>query len=560
MIPAVISDGRLVISCKGMTWLKIKTELNRLLGGGVEGSNGELSVPASSAAMVLTALPNLNLESSNDYLELIRRHAEARVKALDSIKSHLTDLLPLEWTQILDEAQRYAVNAMVVPGLLGLCLFDEQGSGKTVMTIASMSILRSRGEIDSTIVVAPKSMLPGWEQDVRKFLGQSSVVTLLDGGQKEKLNKLNTKSDVYVVNYEGIGNILGSIKFLAKSEKCLLVVDESYYAKNPDAVRSDRLAELRPLCTRCFVLCGTPAPNKAYDLVNQLNLADNHYSFPAFVKSSDEVADIARIQDGLQNRSTVIRRMKREVLSFVPVKNFEIIQVELKGRQRYLYEKARDELCLELRRLDNTRFRRYLHTYLQRRETLLQICSVPKNVDSAFAEDSAKLLALDQKLIELFSQQRKVIVWATYRSAIEELRNRYDQYRPLVIYGGSSTRDRKEAVELFQTDSSRLLLIANPEACGAGITLHAAYDAVYYSFTNKAASYLQSIDRIHRRGQMSSIVNYYLFVCKGTIEEREVERLKDKEEDQHELLHDAPEESMTLQDALNELHVGGLSS
>lgn len=59
---------------------------------------------------------------------------------------------------------------------------------------------------------------------------------------------------------------------------------------------------------------------------------------------------------------------------------------------------------------------------------------------------------------------------------------------------------------------------------------------------------------------MSSIVNYYLFVCKGTIEEREVERLKDKEEDQHELLHDAPEESMTLQDALNELHVGGLSS
>ena len=123
-----------------------------------------------------------------------------------------------------------------------------------------------------------------------------------------------------------------------------------------------------------------------------------------------------------------------------------------------------------------------------------------------------------------------------------------------MIYGATSTEDRKQAVESFQTDPEKLLLIANPAACGAGITLHAAYDAIYFSYTNQAANYLQSLDRIHRRGQTSSVVNYYLFVCRGTIEESVVERLKDRENQQHELLADKVEDWPTsLEAALSEL-------
>jgi SNF2 family DNA or RNA helicase len=96
-------------------------------------------------------------------------------------------------------------------------------------------------------------------------------------------------------------------------------------------------------------------------------------------------------------------------------------------------------------------------------------------------------------------------------------------------------------------------LIANPGAAGAGITLHASYDAIYFSYTNQAAHYLQSLDRIHRRGQKSKTVNYYLFVCNNTIEENEVFRLRARELQQHELLGDTIVWPSSLDEALSEL-------
>jgi SNF2 family DNA or RNA helicase len=99
-----------------------------------------------------------------------------------------------------------------------------------------------------------------------------------------------------------------------------------------------------------------------------------------------------------------------------------------------------------------------------------------------------------------------------------------------------------------------MLFVGNPAAAGAGITLHASYDAVYISYSNQAAHYLQSLDRIHRRGQVSEEVNYYLLVCEGTIEESEVKRLRGKEIKQHELLGDVVKWPTSLDEALSELN------
>ena len=481
------------------------------------------------------------------------RHAEARAKVLKILENGTSENVPDAWTRRLDPAQSYAVSAMVVPDLLGLCLFDEQGSGKTVMTIAAFDILKEVGKIDAMIVVCPKTMMSEWPKDIINFLPDKYRISIAEGGRREKFETALRDFDVLVTNYEGVDHMQVALTATAEKKRYLLVVDESYFVKNTESLRSEAAGRLRAICARCFVLCGTPAPNSPYDLVNQFNLADTGYTFAGFRKTKDAEADREEISELVETRGSLIRRLKTEVLEAVPEKNFHVVRVPLKGRQALLYEKARSELELELRSLDNTTFRRKLATYFQRRAVLLQICSNPSTVDPTNTDVPVKYEYLDGLLADLISKGRKVILWSFYKSSIDDLMARYASHGPVRIDGSVGGEERREAVRLFQEDPSRMLFVGNPAAAGAGVTLHAAYDAVYVSYSNQAAHYLQSLDRIHRRGQKSQEVNYYLLVCEETIEETEVVRLRGKELQQHSLLGDHIPWPASLDEALKEL-------
>jgi len=347
--------------------------------------------------------------------------------------------------------------------------------------------------------------------------------------------------------------MLTSLVAGAASKRYLLVVDESYYLKNSDAQRSIATKTLRGHCKRCFVLCGTPAPNSAHDLVNQFDLADFGYTFSGLKISRDPSSDWSMISDLVDSRGLFIRRLKPEVLEHVPEKRFHVVRVNLEGKQALMYERARVALELELRSLNNERFKRQLASYFQRRAALLQICCCPDALDPTLSEPSAKYQALDGLLSQLISQNRKVVVWSFFRHSIDEMSRRYRHLNPVRVDGSVSSSMRKLAVQSFQEDPKTLLFLGNPAAAGAGITLHSAYDAVYFSYSNQAAHYLQSLDRIHRRGQVSDHVNYFLLICVGTVEETEVLRLRGKEIRQHDLLGDHVPWPTSLDDALKEL-------
>lgn len=542
------------LACTGMEQVKMKTKLNFLLGGVISVDKTGLYFPLASLPLVASLL--VGCEKSADVQEFMRRfdlHAEARRSVMEILEKCTSYGVPDVWTSLLDPGQSYAVSAMVVPGLLGLCLFDEQGSGKTVMTIAAFDVLREMGSITSMIVVCPKTMTSEWPKDIERFLPGKYRISIPSGSRSDKFETALNDFDVLVTNYEGIDSIIVALTATAEQKRYLLVVDESYYVKNTESLRSNAVGRLRTSCARCFVLCGTPAPNSPYDLVNQFNLADTGYTFASFRKTKDPESDREHISDLIDARGTLIRRLKNEVLQDVPEKNFHVIRVPLKGRQALLYEKARSELELELRSLDNTTFKRRLVTYFQRRATLLQICSNPSTVDPTNTDNPVKYEYLDGLMAELISKGRKVILWSFYKNSIDDLMTRYSSYGAVRIDGSVGMEERREAVRLFQEDPARMVFVGNPAAAGAGVTLHASYDAVYVSYSNQAAHYLQSLDRIHRRGQNSREVNYYLLVCKGTIEETEVVRLRGKELQQHSLLGDYIPWPSSLDVAMKEL-------
>lgn len=549
-----IQDKNVRIYETGIKLLKLKTDISSRIGALAVSGRDYVSFPVSALLAVKDLLSEIDIDSEiEDHLEKFRNHEMARTSVLSIIENESVFDFPDYWRNILEPAQLTATAAMSVPGLLGLCLFDEQGSGKTIMTIASFDILKSRDEVDAMIVACPKTMVSEWKKGISEFCPSKYAISISEGSQKQRYDTALKDFDVLVTNYEGIKSMLGPLMATASSRRFLLVIDESYYLKNSESARSEHALRLRERCRRCFVLCGTPAPNTAHDLINQFNLADLGFTFGAFKKSKNPEQDWDKIASLIESKGLFIRRLKTDILKHVPEKKFHVLRVALSGKQKMMYESARSELELELINLNNETFKKKLLSYFQKRSVLLQICSCPEAIDPTISETPAKYQALDRLLQDLIKQGRKVVVWSFYTKSLDEIEGRYTQYHPVRISGATPVDQRRKAVQLFQEDPETMLFIGNPSAAGAGVTLHSSYDAVYLSYSNQAAHYLQSLDRIHRRGQVSDEVNYYLLICKDTIEETEIIKLRGKEIRQHKLLGDHISWPASLDDALEEL-------
>jgi SNF2 family DNA or RNA helicase len=164
------------------------------------------------------------------------------------------------------------------------------------------------------------------------------------------------------------------------------------------------------------------------------------------------------------------------------------------------------------------------------------------------------LAALDGILEDLVHVRReKVVLWSFYRASLERLARRYKRYGLVRIDGSVVDRnERREAVRSFQEDDRTMIFLGNPAAAGAGLTLHRSRVAVYESLSNQAAHYLQSLDRIHRRGQKLD-VEYVTLLCRDSIEELEYQRLLTKSQVQAELLGDPSEPRQNRQVFLSDL-------
>jgi SNF2 family DNA or RNA helicase len=240
----------------------------------------------------------------------------------------------------------------------------------------------------------------------------------------------------------------------------------------------------------------------------------------------------------------------------LPDKNFQVVQVPLEGEQAALYREASHALQLELQKLDNEKFSRSLAWYFQRRAALLQLCVNPRLIDPLYSSEPAKHKVLDGILDQQISLGKKIVIWSVYRADIDDIEARYQDHGVVRIDGSIPSSDRSDIVARFQSDPSIKIFVGNPAAAGAGITLHAASICVYMSFSNQAAHFMQSLDRIHRKGQLADSVEYIFLVARTTIEERELAALQRKEQAQKTLLGDVEEEgALTLAYALEELDI-----
>lgn len=438
----------------------------------------------------------------------------------------------------LDDHQIVNVAAMTLPGGWGACVFDEQGTGKTVTTIGAFDVLVERGDVDTLLLAAPKSMVGEWQREFARFTGDLYSVAVLDGRRRDRIAALHSGADVIVAGYETALGHEDDLVLLAQRRRVVLVVDESYNVKNPDAQRTAALRRMREWCLRCFVLCGTPAPNRPHDLIAQFDLVDYGYTFSGYRSSGDPDTDRSAIRTATTERGIFTRNLKERVLPDLPRRTFQDILLDLQPVQQRAYTAALDDLIIDLRAADEQEYRRRILSFLERRSALLRICSNPSSLIDHYDETPVKLLALDDLLAAILGRGDKAVVWSFFRDSVDAIAARYADRGLVRVDGGvSDVAMRREAVRAFQEDDDARIFLGNPAAAGAGITLHRASTAIYESISNQAAHWMQSLDRIHRRGQEREC-EYLFLICRDTIEETEFQRVREKARAQSDLLGD----------------------
>lgn len=422
-------------------------------------------------------------------------------------------------------------------GKRGVAILADMGTGKTLITIATVGALFVSGKVKRLLVVCPKSIVGVWEAEFAKFADYESTVAVLEGDSGKKADTLRHLGDaglqVAVVNYESAWRLEAE---LTKWQPDMIVCDESSKIKNPQAKQAKALHGLGKAAKHKAILTGTPITNNPLDFFSQYKFADDSifglsfYSFRARYAiiggyGNHQIMGYKNMAELAEKAHSIAYRIKIEDAVELPDKIDEIRDIELERNAKAIYRNIDKDSYAVLCQGEVT-----TQNVLTRLLRLSQCTGgfIRDDADGIVQEVSrAKLDALEDIFDECDEQGQKVVVFVRFVpeiAAIEKLlKQRKKQYS--VIHGG--IKDRAEQVKRFQEEPQVKVFIGQLQTTGMGLTLTAASVAVFYSLDFSFVNYEQSRARIHRIGQTQKCLYIHL-VAKGTVDEKIMDALKHK--------------------------------
>ncbi|KFB50887.1 AGAP005035-PA-like protein [Anopheles sinensis] len=145
--------------------------------------------------------------------------------------------------------------------------------------------------------------------------------------------------------------------------------------------------------------------------------------------------------------------------------------------------------------------------------------------------DAGKLAVLDSLLARLKEQGHRVLIYSQMTKMIDLLEEYmwHRKHRYMRLDGSSKISARRDMVADFQNRADIFVFLLSTRAGGLGINLTAADTVIFYDSDWNPTVDQQAMDRAHRLGQTKQVTVYRL-ICKGTIEERILQRAREKSE------------------------------
>ncbi|MDB5335372.1 MAG: ATP-dependent helicase [Planctomycetaceae bacterium] len=437
---------------------------------------------------------------------------------------------------------------------LGACLADDMGLGKTIQVIDLLLRLKTSGlgkrELGdrASLLIVPASLVGNWKQELTRFAPQLKVVfahrsesdaETLDEIAASPLTAL-AQVDLVVTTY----TLIRKADWIGTVPWKLIILDEAQAIKNASSAQTKSVKKLGAMVR--IALTGTPVENHIGDLWSLFDfccpgLLGTAKQFKDFVKRLNKQQD-AQAYGALRRlvQPYILRRLKTDPLIApdLPEKTEMRVECGLSKKQAALYEQVVEDLARQLEamkeegRSDDIQRRGIVLGTMMR---LKQICNHPSQylAQPQFAADaSGKFLRLAAICEPIAERQEKVLIFTQFQSLCEPLAQYLADVfgQPgLVLHGGVPVAKRKELVQRFQEEDALPFFVISVKAGGTGLNLTAASHVVHFDRWWNPAVENQATDRAFRIGQKRNVL-VHKFVCRGTLEERIDQMIRDKQD------------------------------
>lgn len=439
------------------------------------------------------------------------------------------------------EYQQYATEYIETHPVAAVLL--DMGLGKTSITLTALNnLLFDSFEIHKAIVIAPLRVARNtWSAEIEKWEHLSTLVySVAVGTEAERMEALKQQADIYIINRENVQWLIteSGVPF----DYDMVVVDELSSFKNHQTKRFKALMKVRPKVKRIVGLTGTPSSNGLMDLWTEFRLLDMGQRLGRFIG---------------QYRTRFFQPDKRNgqvVFSYKP----------LPGAEQQIYRLISDITIsmkstdhLRMPELVSSRYTVYLSEEEEQRYAALKqdlILQLPDGeitaanaaslsgklsqmANGAVYMDSGDTISIhDRKLDALediieAASGKPVLVAYWYRHDLERITERLHRLKI-----PCSRLDTDGSIRRWNAGEIPVALI-HPASAGHGLNLQSGGNTlVWFGLTWSLELYQQTVARLWRQGQESETVVVQHIITKGTIDERIMKALSEKDTTQSALI------------------------
>ena len=422
-------------------------------------------------------------------------------------------------------------------------IFLDCGLGKTSITLTAVNdLMFDSFEIHRVLVVVPIRVASfSWPAEIEKWdhlVGLKYSVAV--GTAAERLAALRRQADIYLINRENVQWLISESGIPFDFD--MVVIDELSSFKNHQTKRFKALMKVRPKVKRIVGLTGTPSSNGLMDLWAEFRLLDMGERLGRFIG---------------QYRTSYFRPDKQNgqvVFSYRP----------LPGAEKQIYGKISDITIsmkstdhLQMPELINSRYTVYLSEKEDSRYADLKkdlVLQMPDGditaanaaslsgklsqmANGAIYTDTGETVAIHGRKLDALediieaANGKPVLVAYWFRHDLERITERLQKLK--IPY---ARLDTDGSIRKWNAGEIPVALI-HPASAGHGLNLQAGGSTlVWFGLTWSLELYQQTVARLWRQGQQSETVVVQHIITKGTIDERIMKALSEKDTTQAALI------------------------
>lgn len=422
-------------------------------------------------------------------------------------------------------------------------VFLDMGLGKTSITLTALNnLLFDYFDVHRILVVAPLRVARNtWSDEIEKWEHLHNLTfAIAVGTEKERLEALRKQADITMINRENLQWLIE--KSGQPFEFDMIVIDELSSFKNHQAKRFKALMKVRPKVKRIVGLTGTPSSNGLMDLFAEFKILDMGMRLGRFIG---------------QYRNTYFKPDKVNgpiVYSYKP----------LPGAEDAIYEKISDITIsmkaadhLKMPELVNTKYMVHLSEKEKKKYEDMKaelVLALPEGEITAanaaslsgklsqmangavYADDESILPIHDKKLDALediieSANGKPILIAYWFKHDLMRIEQRLTEKKiPFQELDSDASMKKWNRGELP-------VALIHPASAGHGLNLQSGGSTiVWFGITWSLELYQQTVARLYRQGQTSGTVTVIHILTEGTVDEKIMKALADKDSTQSALI------------------------